>query len=71
MIQRVPCNIQVVDAEPFLPSTKSMGGPSAFSSMNILMLFETSVNTHIPLFTRMITTRVISQKVTFAVISPI
>ena len=71
MIQRVPCNIQVVDAEPFFPSTKSMGGPSAFSSMNKLMLFETSVNTHIPLFTRMKTTRVISQKVTIAVISPI
>ena len=70
MIQRVPCSIQVVAAEPLLPSTKSIGGPSAFSSMNMLILFETSVKTHIPLFTRMKTTRVINQKVTIEVISP-
>jgi hypothetical protein len=48
-----------------------MGGPSAFSSMNKLILFETSVNTHIPLFTMMKTARIISQKVIIAVISPI
>ena len=43
----------------------------AFSSMNMLMLFETSVKTHIPLLTSTKTTSMANQKAAMDVISPI
>ena len=68
---RAPWIIHEVAAEPFFPSTKSIGGPRAFSSMNMLMLFETSVKTHTPLLTRIKTTRIANQNAAMDVISPI
>ena len=40
--------IQAFEAEPGLPSTRSIPGPSAFSSMNIPMLLATSLNIDSP-----------------------
>ena len=71
IIHRAPCMIHVVDAEPLLPSTKSIGGPRAFSSMNIVRLFETSVKTHIPRFIITNKKKIMIQKVSIVVSNPI
>ena len=55
--------IHVVAADPFFPSTKSIGGPRAFSNMNILKLLLTSVNTQNPLLIIMKTAAIAIQNI--------
>ncbi len=70
IIHSAPCKIHVVEAEPFLPSTKSIGGPRAFSSMNIVKLFETSVKTQMPLLIITKTTNIAIQNTNIVVSRP-
>ena len=48
-----PWMIHVVEAEPGRPLTKSIAGPNAFSSMNMLRPLATSLKIQRPLFIRM------------------
>ena len=50
--QTKPWMIHVEEDEPGRPLTKSMAGPSAFSSMNMLRPLATSLNIQRPLFIR-------------------
>ena len=52
-VQTKPWIIHAVVAEPGRPLTKSIAGPRAFSSMNMLRLLDTSLNIHRPLFISM------------------
>ena len=61
-VQMNPWIIHAVEADPERPLTKSMAGPRAFSSMNMLRLLETSLKIQRPLFIKKKNSAKISQK---------